>query len=337
MKTKISYSLLAAAMACGMAQGQTTAYTTPVGYVTLGDTTIGQPSVKGNTDVLLTATLERPAVFAGLVSGVTGGVTIDIQGTPGLTASIVATPHVAKITSGSKAGFYALIASNDTDSVTVTLPTGQSLSGVVSGDKVEIRPAWTASSFFAGSNLPADTELYQFSGVSPGINVASDFIYVYDGTSWLDAGTGDPVDPVIYPGEQFVLRNVAAAPIPALVVSGEVPRLGVTNVITNFGPGQQDLPFGVLSPVNQTLAQAGLISVASADDELNIYDNSLAGINKAASILLVFDGVDWLDAGTGDPVGPAFSIKSGDGFVYRRAAGKPTVNWTSVPSYLPSL
>jgi uncharacterized protein (TIGR02597 family) len=333
-----TYSLLAAAIACGMAQGAATAYTTPVGYVSIGDTTPGQPAVKPATDSLLTAPIDRTPVYAGLAASVSNGNEINLQGTPGFTAGqFTATPFVVRVKSGANEGFYALITGNDADTLTVSLPTGQTLSALASGDQISVSPAWTAKSFFGGSTIPVDTELYQYSGVTPGINVASDFLYIWDGVDWIDGVSGSPTDPIIYPGELFVLRNVGAAPITSIVVSGEVPSSGFTNVITNFGAGQQDLPFGVFSPIDQTLAQSGLTAVAAADDELNIYNNGAAGINKAASTQFVFDGSAWLDAVSGDPIPPSFTLKAGDGFIYRRAAGKPTVNWTATPSYVPSL
>ena len=338
MKTYIPYSLILAVAASGMAFGAETAYTTPVGYVTLGDTTAGQPSLKARTDALLTVPVDKATAYAGLVASVAGGNQIILQGTPAFTGTQwTATPFVAKIQSGTKSGFYALITLNSGNSVTVSLPTGQNLVGIVSGDKIAIKPAWTAKSLFASSALPADTELYQYNGVAPGINVASSSLFVWDGTDWIDGVTGNPSDPIVYPGELFVLRNVGNSAIPSIVVSGEVPVAGFTNLITNFGAGQQDLPFGVASPVDQTLSQAGLVAVASADDELNIYNNGATGINKAASTVFVFDGAGWLDAVTGNPVPSTYTLKAGVGFVYRRAAAKPTITWTATPSYIPSL
>ena len=333
----LSFALLAAAAACGLASAET-AYTTPVGYVQLGDTTPGQPSVKGQSDVLLTVPLDRPTAFAGLIQSVTNGNEINLQGTPGFTGGQwTGVPHVVKVTSGAKDGFYALVSSHDADTLVVTLPPGQNLTSVAAGDEVSVLPAWTAKTLFSGSSLPADTELYQYSGASPGINIASDFLYVWDGTDWIDGVSGDPVDPVIYPGELFVIRNVGAAPIPSITVTGQVPSSSFTNVVTNFGAGQQDLPFGVFASADQTIAEAGLTAIAQPDDELNLYDNGSTGFNKAASTVFVFDGTDWLDAVSGDPVPPTFKLKTGDGFIYRRAAGSPTVNWTATPSYIPSL
>ena len=338
MKTYLPYSLILAAAASGMASGAVTAYTTPVGYVSLGDTTTGQPAVKAKTDALLSVPFDKATAYTGLVASVTGGNQIVLQGTPAFTGTQwTATPFVAKIESGTKAGFYALITINSGNSVTVSLPTGQNLVSVASGDKITIKPAWTAKSLFASAALPADTELYQYSGIAPGINVASSSLFVWDGTNWIDGVTGNASDPIIYPGELFILRNVGNSPIPSIVVSGEVPTAGFTNLITNFGAGQQDLPFGVASPVDQTLSQAGLVAVASADDELNIYNNGATGFNKAASTVFVFDGAGWLDAVTGNPVPPSYTLKAGVGFVYRRAAAKPTINWTATPSYIPSL
>jgi len=80
-----------------------------------------------------------------------------------------------------------------------------------------------------------------------------------------------------------------------------------------------------------------LTAIAAADDEVNFYDNAATGVNKAPFSSIVFDGTDWLDAVSGEPVSADFKIKAGEGFVYRRAAGSPTVNWSISPSYIPSL
>jgi uncharacterized protein (TIGR02597 family) len=333
MKPKSIKSLLALALlAPGVLFAQTTAKTTPVGYSTLA---LG--GIPSGGDAFLSVPLDRGTASAGSIASITGDNEINIQGAPGYTAAQwTATPHIIKVTSGSKNGFYALITANDSDTLTVNLPTGQTLAGVTAGDKVEVQQAWTASSFL-GSAIPADTELYQYSGITPGTNVAADFLYIYDGSSWLDGVSGEPVDPVMYPGEAFVLRNVSASAIPAIVVSGQVPVSKYTNIITNYGDGQQDLPFGIVSPIDQTLAESGLTAIAAADDEVNFYDNAATGVNKAPFSSIVFDGTDWLDAVSGEPVSADFKIKAGEGFVYRRAAGSPTVNWSISPSYIPSL
>ena len=334
MKPKSIKSLLALALlAPGALFAQTTAKTTPVGYVTLAP-----GGVPANSDVFLSAPLDNPAKFVGTVSSITAGNEINVSGVPGFTGvQWYELPHVVKIKSGSKNGFYALITSNDSDTLTISLPAGQNLTGVTAGDSVEIQQAWTASSFFSGTTIPADTELYFYTGTTAGFNIAADFLFVNDGSGWLDGVSGAPSNPIIYPGEAFILRNVTASPIPEIVVNGVVPVSGLTNVVKNFAAGQQDLPFGIYSPVNQTLVQSGLTAIAVPDDEIYFYDNTASGVNKAASSAIVFDGTDWLDTVSGAPTSPTFVIKAGEGFFYRRAAGSPEASWTISPSYIPSL
>jgi uncharacterized protein (TIGR02597 family) len=339
----LSYSLIAAALACGFASAQTTAYTTPVGYISLGNTTVGLPAVKGLSDALLTVPLDRTTEYAGLIASVANDNEITLQGTPAFPVDQwKASPTIVKITSGAKEGFYALVSTNTADKLTVELPPGQTLTGVVSGDKIVIQKAWTASAFFAGTVLPADTTtLYQYSGLSTGINVASDYNYIWDGTKWIDGASGEDADPIMYPGEMFVLRNESTNPITSIVVTGQVPTSGFTNVVKNFIAGltgEQDLPFGVFSPIDQTIAQTGLTAIAQANDQINLYDREgdLIGLNKAPSTQIIYDPeAGWLDGSTGEPVGPLFVIKAGEGFVYRRSPNSPTVNWTFKPSYLP--
>ena len=70
MKTHITYSLLAAAAACGMAFGAETAYTTPVGYVSLAVGSAGGNAVPANSDVAVSIPLDRTVEFSGTVASV---------------------------------------------------------------------------------------------------------------------------------------------------------------------------------------------------------------------------------------------------------------------------
>lgn len=335
MKPKSIKSLLALALlAPGALFAQTTAKTTPVGYT---DVAVG--GVPANSDVILSVPLDRETLYSSTVSSVSGADQIVVAGSPAFAAAQFTTePCVVKLTSGAKDGFYALITSHTADTLTISLPPGQTLGSVVSGDKLAISKAWTAKAYFAGAALPADVELYQYSGIAPGINLAADFTYVWDGTDWIDGGSGSTVDPILYPGESFVLRNATATAIDEIIVSGQVPVSKFSNVLGNFATGQQDLPLALFSPVDQTLTASGLLSVAVADDEIYFFDNDAAGINKSAATTLVFDGTDFLDAGSGNAVDAnAFMLKSGEGFTYRRAAGSTTVLHNFSPGYVPSL
>jgi uncharacterized protein (TIGR02597 family) len=337
MKTYIPYSLLAAAAACGMALGQT-AYTTPVGYVSLGKST--GDAVPASSDVHLSVPLDRATVHAGQIASISGSNVINLQGTSNL-SSLTNVPHVVKITTGSVGGFYALITANDSSSITVSVPTGLSLSGVASGDKLEISEAWTATNFVAGNTIPGDTELYIYGGSDPGVNHAPSILLAWDGAQWLDQFSGEPSNPVLYPGEMLVVRT-SSQPITSFVVSGQVPMSSFTNVLTHYGSSDeaQDLEMSIFSPVDQTLEQTGLISSARDSDELYVFDNSGVGVNQAPSSLYAFDAASgaYLDQFTGEPVPLSASFKSGTALIVRRApivAPAPVTSpWKFTPSYL---
>jgi len=336
---KLTYSLILAAAASGYAFGAATAYTTPVGYVSLGKST--GDAIPANTDVHVSLTLDRATAYSGLISSVSGAGsnTINLQGTPAL-GSLTSTPHVVKITSGVDVGFYALISSNDASSLTVTLPAGLALSGVVSGDKIEVSEAWTAINFFESATIPADAELYIYGSAVAGINHSAVLLLAWDGGQWLDESTGDPINPVLYPGEAMVVRT-AVTPMTSFTLTGQVPTAGLTNLLTHYGAASeyQDMEMSVCSPIDQTLTQTGLIVTARDSDELYIYDNSGTGFNQSASALYAFDAGSgsYLDESTGDPIDPSTILKSGTSLVVRRA---PNINpapvntkWTFVPNY----
>jgi len=164
----LTYSLIAAALACGFAAAQTTAYTTPVGYVSLGDTTAGQPAVKANTDVFISIPLLNSATYAGTVASIAGN-TITLSGTPGFTAgqfATPATPYYAMIESGAKAGQISIVSANGTGDVTVALQTGETLESIVAGDQITLRKAWTVRGFM-GATLPAGVSLFTLPAAGP--------------------------------------------------------------------------------------------------------------------------------------------------------------------------
>ncbi len=332
MKPYIPYSILAAALACGMAQA-VTSYTTPVGYVSLGDTTVGQPAIKANTDVLVSLPLDRAPVFQGVSSSISGS-TINFTGTS--FGDLTTTPHVAKIEGGTKSGLTGLITVNTGTSITVQLPTGESLTGVTASNGISIRPAWTLATAF-GTTLPAGTQLLAFSGTSSGINLSADLLYEFDGTDWLDGFTFDPANNVVvYPGESIFVRNNSASAITSLVVTGEVSTSNSRVLISNLAPGTgQDNYISFISPVDEAIGLSALGSIATPGDQVFEFDNNAAGINKSASYIVEWDGTNWLDGFTFDIVDTTFNFQGGKGYIVRRSAGAPggdTV-WSNLATY----
>jgi hypothetical protein len=328
----IPLSILAAAAATGLASAQTTAYTSPVGYVSLGDTTPGQPAVKANTDVWISIPLAKPAVYAGTISVVSGN-QVTLTGTPNL-GNLISVPHTLTITSGIGVGIIALITSNTTNSVTVSVAPGDSLSGVASPDSVKISPAWTVLGF-GGNTLPTGTTLYTYP-TSASLNPAADGVYEWSGTDWIDnVNTGEPANnDVLYPGETLVLRNPTNTPVTSLIITGEVPTANSRIVVAANGPAGADNPISFFSPVGEPIGTSGLAAFAQNGDTIYGYDNGLPGVNKAANSVHEFFNGDWVDqVNTGEPDN-TFPVGAGQGFILRRPGTSAQAIWNNQQDYL---
>lgn len=344
MKTYIPYSLILAAASCGLAFGAETAYTTPVGYVSVGNT--AGAAVPANTDFYVSIPgLDRPAEYAGLVDSVSGS-DINLQGTPALPAFTGGVPYIAKITSGAKSGLVALITANDVDTVTVSLQAGESLAGVVSGDKIQIQKAWTPQSLFAGNVVPEGTQILAFSGASTGTNLANDITYEFSAGAWLDLGTfGSADDAVLYPNEGFILRSLAS--VPTFVVSGTVPLSNSRAIISNPVTTGQDNILSFNSPVAESIGNSGL--GVNTGDQVLVFDdlttngvNVAPGLNKASVVVLEFTAGSpgsWLDLGTFADATDTFFLQPGQSFVYRTVVGAAVGDtpWSNQPDFVPSL
>lgn len=336
MKPIYSYALLAAFAAVGSASA-VEAVTTPVGYVSLGAPS--GDAIPAETDNIISIPLNKPSVYTGAVSGSTA-TTVTFAGTPFTASAFVAVPHVVEITTGSKAGVTGLIVANTESELTVSSVDGTDFSGLTV-ESVAIRPAWTVQGLFATATVPAGTQLLGYTGTAEGINVPTDVILEWDGTNWIDlAVTGDVADAtVLHPGESFIVHNVTLTPIPSLVVNGEVFsnkfRVRLENINTST---DQDIPLSYASSVPETVEDSGITALAQVGDQINITDSALTGLNKSASVILEFDGTDWIDlAVTGEPAQATTFIGGGFGLTYRRKATATVSDWNQNPSYIPTL
>ena len=351
---KHTYAFLAAIAACGFAQAAETAYTTPVGYVSLGNTT--GPAIPANTDAMFTIPLDKAAVFAGTVSSVdTGNDIITITGTTPLGATdYTATPHIVKIGSGAKSGLIGTVLENDGSTITIAAVGGEDLSGIVSGDKIEIQTAWTLGSLFEGVTVPTATQVLAWSGANPGVNLAADEIYEYEA---LEAGKfadtsdySDASDKIMFPGEAFIVRTPPDAEsfvgsIPSFVVTGTVPTSNSRIILTNPDDTQgQDNFVGYVSPVGSTIGDMTTTN-ASAGDQILLLDVPgeplIENLNKGASVILEYEALEagkWANTGDYSDASDYF-VPAGQGLIYRVAVGvaSPTITWTSQPVYVPTL
>ena len=339
MKSIFAHAMLAALLASASAYGQTEAKTTPVGYVSLGNTSGGN-AVPANTDVAVSVPLANPTEFAGIVASVTS-TTLTVSGSPGWStnkwAPNAATPYHVAIGDGSQKGLMGLVTGNTADTLTITLVNGASLASVPASSSVKIFKAWTLKTMFPA--LPVGTRVLAFSGNVAGENLASDLQYVFSGTAWLQTvgGSGNADNVILYPGESFLIRT-GNNPIVSLSIAGEIPTFSQRGDLVKLSSANQDNRISFFSPVDVVIGQSGL--GFTPGDRLLVFDNAATGQNKAASIILVWSGSDWIGlAGVSGSQGAVFKLKAGQGYVYRRASTAPvgTVDWIADQPYAGAL
>jgi len=359
---KLTYSLILAATSCGMAYGATaTAFTTPVGYVTI--------NVPANSDTTIAPPLEQPPLYAAASTSITGN---DV-GAAGLTAGAFVSPECyLQVTSGTLIGQRFPITANTTTTITVQVPvtvpvsTLQSL-GFASTNTFKVIPYWTLSTLFpagAGVGLTSDPQdpssFVMASSTAPGYNKPYK-LYVYcDGTlaaadpAW-PAGWYDNDD--IWSGpiannvridfaRMYAIRTIKVA-AQTMVVKGQVPDLApVIQVAVNSGVNDNYLaaPY----PVDVSLQDSGLQSMIQAVDNpgapleiIYLWDEAQILRGKPASkgyVYVTGNSPDWsagwydqddIWSGAVDAT-KVIVLKTGHGLMIRKAPYTPagSVNWT---------
>ena len=359
MKTYIPYSLLAAAAACGMAIGAETAYTTPVGYVTL--------NVPAASDTTVSPPLERSPLFSAASTSISGN---DV-GAAGLTSgAFTASPSYLQVTSGPLAGRRYPITVNTGSLITVDPVLAGTLQsqGFVSGNTFKVTPYWTLATLFpAGAGVggtadvfSVDSLVYVVDNGSYGANRAPNASYFYctgDTGNGVVAGWYDANDPfganannlVIDPTIEYFIRNGGAS-LNTLTVSGQVPNIQ-SRALIPVSTVENDVYLGLPLPVDTSLQESGLQGailgtndVFSISELVYVFDDTSSVQNKAPSASYFYctgdtgNGVlaGWYDANDafGSPV-TAKVLKAGRCIVLRKSAygADGTLTWTQPLPY----
>ncbi len=308
--------------------------TVPVGIVKLGDTTVGEDSVKANTDVRISIPFLKPAKVTAGVSSISGS-TVTLQNILGSIPTISPTlpPYYLVIESGANAGLIAMVSGSTSTTVTVNLQLHDDLTSVAADDEITLRPAWTVATFFTGA-VPADTQLMAWTGAQSGVDLAPSLYFQYTGTAWEDPiSTGNVDDVVIYPNETFIVRSPSSIPIPTLAVAGEVSTIR-SRAHINCAPSGQDNPITYFASAAEVLSGSGLSTVSETNDQIFLYKNGDAGVNKSPLGIIEYDGSGWVDVIFGGPMDDIFQFEPGVGYVYRRQTNTPAL-WSDLPDYLP--
>jgi hypothetical protein len=329
MKTSISYSLIAAAMACGFANGQTTAYTTPVGYASTV-LTAGQFTFCG-------LTLQNSATSAGLLTGSTSN-TVSASSINFTTSLTPNTVYILELPDGTVQEISSWSGS--------TLNTPEDISAFVTNGVTtfKLRSSATVSSIFGldnsvGLTSSADGDPSTVDNIivftAPGVSVN---IYYFDansngirdladGDGWYTAG-GDAADNLTIPYPDGFLVQRVAGTSKTLVVSGEVKT---TPTKSALGAGFNFL--SSVAPAGLTLLGSGLQNYisTSADGDPSLVDNVILGVAGVQTNTYFFDansngtvnvedGDGWYTAG--GEAADAFSLDGGF-YIQNLGAAKP--------------
>jgi len=331
--------LIAAFAALALTQGAIlAAETDPVGFVS--------NTVPANSDAVLGVPLYRAAEFRGIIQSISGNV-VTVVGAPAWATNqfvqdLPGQPktYAVLIASGTKEGMIGLVTANATNTLTVTLDSNDDFTTVKTeatnpgaADQIDVLPFWTPTSLLG--TVPTGTEFLGFQSTGAGTNIAAIQVLGYTGTGWEDQITSDDAShlPLNF-GSAFIVRNNSAS---AVVVSmvGSVPMSAHrTNFKTLAASTDQDIRFGFSSPVPESIISLGI--PAAAGDAILGFDNAATGKNKAAATIFAYDGTQWVDDITGDPLDVNAKLQPGFGYIYRkfRTGAPATVTWQKLQSYL---
>ena len=322
MNQSIRRICLTATAACGLllspASAQTTATTDPVGAMTV--------TVPNNSDSALSVPLLGEVVFEGVILSIDSSDTLTLAGSPGfLPNELTSSAHFLEVSSGDDSGMLLTILGNTSQTITVQISGARSLSNLSSSSSVIIRKALVVSDLIPAP--PDGLSILLFNPDSPGENKSASDLLFSQGGNWIDAVTFSSANNyLIHPFESVVLRNESGGSF-EFSISGNVPLNGMwTNLYVAAADTGQDVRLGVRSPVGVTLNESGISDFAISGDTLLFFDNSNAGLNKSASSLIFYDGSNWIDAVTFQPVGDSVQFEPGVGFVLRLSGRSNTGN-----------
>jgi uncharacterized protein (TIGR02597 family) len=336
MKLKAFFSVAVLASA-GTGFGQYA--TDPVGVLGL--------SVPPASDIAMGAPLGRPSEYQGVVQSVdSNNNTVTVGGLPGWSEgqfvySAVAQPktYFLRFETGSKEGLVLTIIGNTTNGVTVSLPAGESLSGISSnvapvspattGDLVSIAPYWTVSTVFTGA-IPGTLMLVP--QAVAGINLPST-IYTFNGTNWIRSGAiADDV--VLNVTSGFIVRNNSTTATLNLNVSGTVPMVAHRmRLATLVASTKQDIRFVYTSPIPEVIGTAFNSAALNPGDLILYVNNAATGKNKPTTTL-TWTGSDWVRGGVA--VTNTFYLEPGQSYLFRKNStpAPSSLVWSDVQSYL---
>jgi hypothetical protein len=302
MKSILSYSLLAAAMAAGVAVAQpTTATTTPVGYVT--------ETISPNKYNLIGLTLHQGAFVSGTLASSQPTVGSVVAASADFSGIVSTDNYIVEISSGSSEGVIFEVPgtsfNDSTDTITIG---GTGSSSPYASSTFIVRKAATLSTVFGTSNevgllagasaAVADVILVP----SPSGSGFDEYFYSnggFFGVGWRKSGAGavnQANSPISYIDGVYLFRR-GATPL-TFTIAGEVKlKKSSLPVTSGFGTYSSVYPVGV-NLANSGL-QASLTQGASATAADVVLIPTAVGFDEYFYSNGGFFGVGWRKSGAG--------------------------------------
>lgn len=330
--------------------------TEPVGF--------NKVTCKGGSDTLVAVPFHENPAFSGKI----GPLPVVTEGTavitPAGTATLpsgayVAAPHYLRFSGGAMDGAWFEVTANTSASISIAVGDA-SLGALTSGERFDVIPHWTL-----GTLLPASTQaaLHPSTGKLPpargsslmladvtreGIRLAPDRVYFVTSGGWFEAAGGFPEadEVVVDPGQVLIIRHKPGAADTVFRTTNRVHRYDHPTTLTSGPGGPRDHAIGLMRPVPVRLTDLDLdatafldsVSPAAADrkDELLVYDNLSAALNKTPAKIYFRVGGQWFEdaGGTHLPAGTA-SVPPSTALVIRKAATSTprALVWVNSPRY----
>jgi hypothetical protein len=299
MKPKSILTALAVALlAPGALFAQTTATTTPVGYVTH---TIAGAGEAASADTYVAPTLIQSSEFTGETTvSPSGGTVVTFSG--GVPTSLDGT-YVLEITAGDKEGWWSTVTSSTSTTITLEDALPDNLPANVS---VSVRKHSTLQNFLGFNSIglgtfngaDASDEVQVFNPVT---QTAQPFAFVtaddwgdtvnYPNGVWLNLESGEPENnKIIFPGSSVRIKRIAADPL-SFVSTGEV-KTTKTEV---------DIYEGV-NFLGATIAAGGTLGNSDFASQLFQWDGSSAEYDEIQILALDQSVVPFASIDDGGPV-----------------------------------
>jgi len=318
-------------------------------------------NLPGASDTISSMPLIRPAVFAGKIQSMNGSV-VSVSHFPNWTLSRFVqsgddqpNTYLLYVTTGALAGSSYRIAANGADSLTLDT-ISDALTSLQPGDLFRIFPLWTLSTAFPESegivDSPSEAELHtevllpDLTGTGINLPPAATFVKINGTWRKLGQALSDFAHTSLPLGRPFKVRQPFASDSTKFIPVGDAlsgPNRMTASILAN---ASSDAPLASVQPSAYSLAESGFVDNGffriSSDplqltDELLVYDNVAAQLNKQPSAVYYFYNGGWRKTGASvtEDFGHTVFLLPGAGFILRRAeaAVSPTTPWINWPDY----